>query len=313
MLAIFLASSLIGMADTLDEALSFYNKGDYDSAIKLVKPLAEQGNAAAQIRVGICFVSKGNYDSAMKLLKPLAEQGNIDAQISLGNCFFKKGDYDSAIKLFKPLAEQGNIDAQISLGVCFVVKGDDDSAIKWLKPLAEQGNTDAQLVLGRCFADKGDYDSAIKLLKPLAEQGNAYAQNWLESCLSLKEAYDTDENRLKNLMDWWKDKAIDSAKLEQILVQHKQYIFNKVYTSGKANSLKFGGIKGDVIEVSVNWTGWVTQGNSIIGIDYSGGEPSYYEISVVKESNSNNINNAMKWFSAGLSIWGGLKGIGIFD
>ena len=153
------------------------------------------------------------------------------------------------------------------------------------------------------FYNKGDYDSAIKLLKPLAEQGNAYAQNWLESCFTLKEAYDTDENRLKNLMDRWKNKAIDSTKLEQILVQHKQYIFNKVYHLGKANSLKFGGIKGDVIEVSVNWTGWVSQGNSIIGIDYSGGEPSYYEISVVKESNSNNINNAIKWLSIGLSIW----------
>ena len=132
---------------------------------------------------------------------------------------------------------------------------------------------------------KGDYDSAIKLFKPLANQGNVEAQNWLESCLSLKEAYDTDENRLKNLMDWWKDKAIDSTKLEQILVQHKQYIFNEVYPSGTANSLKFIGNKGDVIEVSINWTDWVTQGNSIIGIDYSSGEPRYYEISVVKESN----------------------------
>ena len=173
------------------------------------------------------------------------------------------------------------------------MKDDYDSAIKLVKPLAEQGNIDAQILMGICFLNKGDYDSAIKLLKPLAEQGNVYAQNWLESCLSLKEAYDTDENRLKNLMDWWKDKAIDSTKLEQILVQHKQYIFNEVYRSGTANSLKFGGIKGDVIEVLVNWTDWVTQGNSIIGIDYSSGEPRYYEISVVKESNSNNINNAV--------------------
>ena len=55
MLAIFLASSLIGMADTLDEALSFYNKSDYDSAIKLVKPLAEQGNAVAQFFLKQCL------------------------------------------------------------------------------------------------------------------------------------------------------------------------------------------------------------------------------------------------------------------
>ena len=66
MLAIFLASSLIGMADTLNEGLSFFKKGDYGSAIKLIKPLAEQGNAEAQLRLGICFVAKGDYDSAIK-------------------------------------------------------------------------------------------------------------------------------------------------------------------------------------------------------------------------------------------------------
>ena len=87
-LVIFLASSLIGMADTLDEALSFYNKGDYGSAIKLIKPLAEQGNAEAQLLLGRCFVEKGDYGSGIKLLKPLAEQGNAVAQFFLKQCLF---------------------------------------------------------------------------------------------------------------------------------------------------------------------------------------------------------------------------------
>ena len=100
-LVIFLASSLIGMADTLDEALSFFNKGDYGSAIKLIKPLAEQGNVNAQIELGRCFVWKGDYDSAMKLLKPLAEQGNVNAQILLGRCFVEKGDYIVFACLFR--------------------------------------------------------------------------------------------------------------------------------------------------------------------------------------------------------------------
>ena len=81
MLVIFFVSSLIGMADTLNEGLSFFKKGDYGSAIKLIKPLAEQGNAEAQLRLGLCFVAKGDYDSAIKWLKPLAEQGNTEAQL----------------------------------------------------------------------------------------------------------------------------------------------------------------------------------------------------------------------------------------
>ena len=232
---------------------------------------------------------KGDYDSAMKL----ADQGNVEAQLRVGICNFKKGDYESAMKLLTPAAEQGYTEAQLVLGRCFVWKRDYASAVKWLKPLSEQGNADAQLLMGVCFLNKNDYDSAIKLFKPLANQGNVEAQNWLESCLSLRDAYDTDENRLKNLMDRWKEKAIDSTKLEQILVQHKQYIFNEVYPSGTANSLKFIGNKGDVIEVSINWTDLVTQGNSIIAIDYSEEYPRYYEISLVKESNSTNINNAV--------------------
>ncbi|MFR6034311.1 MAG: hypothetical protein ACLUKN_14735 [Bacilli bacterium] len=58
-LAIFLASSLIGMAGIFDEGLSFFNKGDDDSAIKLMKPLAEQGNADAQFRLGDASCVKG--------------------------------------------------------------------------------------------------------------------------------------------------------------------------------------------------------------------------------------------------------------
>ncbi len=107
MLAIFLASSLISMADTLDEALSFYNKGDYGSAIKLIKPLAEQGNTGAQIELGKCLLLKGDYNTAIRLLKPFAEPGNENAQSWLGKFFFERKDYALAIRWLPPFAEQG--------------------------------------------------------------------------------------------------------------------------------------------------------------------------------------------------------------
>ena len=86
MLAIFLASSLIGMADTLNEGLSFFKKGDYDSAIKWLKPFAEQGNVEVQIELGRCFLGKCDYGNAIKWLKPFAEQGNVAAQNWLKQC-----------------------------------------------------------------------------------------------------------------------------------------------------------------------------------------------------------------------------------
>ena len=75
-LVIFLASSLIFL----------YFKGDYDSAIKLLKPLAEQGNTVAQFALGKCFFEKCDYDNAIKWLKPFAEQGNVAAQNWLKQC-----------------------------------------------------------------------------------------------------------------------------------------------------------------------------------------------------------------------------------
>ena len=52
MLAIFLALPLIGMSyainEGIDMGMSFYDKGDYASAIKWLKPLAEQGNDRAR-------------------------------------------------------------------------------------------------------------------------------------------------------------------------------------------------------------------------------------------------------------------------
>lgn len=39
-------------ADTFDDGLSHYGRGDYDKAMKLLKPLAIEGDGAAQYYVG---------------------------------------------------------------------------------------------------------------------------------------------------------------------------------------------------------------------------------------------------------------------
>ena len=42
-------------ADDLDDALAALNNGDYATAFKLLKPLAEQGNADAQFNLGVMY------------------------------------------------------------------------------------------------------------------------------------------------------------------------------------------------------------------------------------------------------------------
>ena len=47
--------SLSAHADAFDDAIAAYKKGDYKTALKLWKPLAEQGHASAQFNLGVMY------------------------------------------------------------------------------------------------------------------------------------------------------------------------------------------------------------------------------------------------------------------
>ena len=57
LLAITLSSTVF--ADDFDDALAAYKKGDYKTAMRLWKPLAEQGHASAQSNLGVMY-AKGH-------------------------------------------------------------------------------------------------------------------------------------------------------------------------------------------------------------------------------------------------------------
>jgi uncharacterized protein len=97
-----------------------------------------------------------DYATAFREFTPLAEQGNADAQLSLGKmCLNGQGvlkDPDQAIKWFKASAAQGNADAQFFLGSFYLLPHRDIAeGLKWLRLSAEQGNQDAQLLLGKAY------------------------------------------------------------------------------------------------------------------------------------------------------------------
>ena len=50
---------------------------------------------------------RGDYATAMRLLRPLADQGNADAQFNLGVIYEVAQDYAEAVKWFRKAAEQG--------------------------------------------------------------------------------------------------------------------------------------------------------------------------------------------------------------
>src|SRR5215471_12803631 len=103
-----------------------------------------------------------DYATALKELTPLAEKGNADAQLILGKMYWMgQGvlkDPGQAMKLFKASALQGNADAQFFLGSIYLLPHTDIAeGVKWLRLSAEQGNQDAQWMLGKAYI-QGDKD-----------------------------------------------------------------------------------------------------------------------------------------------------------
>lgn len=87
-LAMALASALPATAQTFEEALAAYERGDYDAAYRGFRSLAEQGDAIAQNNLGVMYgTGEGvpqDYAEAVKWYRRAAEQGDANAQGNLG-------------------------------------------------------------------------------------------------------------------------------------------------------------------------------------------------------------------------------------
>ncbi len=97
-----------------------------------------------------------DYATAFKEFTPLADHGQAEAQLYLGKMYMiGQGvlkDPDKAIKWFKASADQGNADAQFFLGSYYLLpQRDVPEGVKWMRFSAEQGNKDAQFVLGKAY------------------------------------------------------------------------------------------------------------------------------------------------------------------
>ena len=169
-----------------------YSQGDYTTALKKLKPLAERGHVGAQHLLGVMY---GNgtgvvqdYDHAMKWTLKAAEQGHDRAQCNLGIIYkygkgVDKNDVE-AVKWFHKAAEQGLDRAQFRLGWVYErgkgVDRNDVQAAKWYRKAAEQGHDRAQCNLGIIYkygkgVDKNDVE-AVKWFHKAAEQGLDRAQ-----------------------------------------------------------------------------------------------------------------------------------------
>jgi TPR repeat protein len=96
-------------AAPMDDANAAYRRGDYAQALKILRPLAAQGNAVAQFSLGIMYYNgRGvtqNYQEALKWYRAAARMGSRASQTSIGEMYyFGRGvapDYQEAVEWYR--------------------------------------------------------------------------------------------------------------------------------------------------------------------------------------------------------------------
>ena len=145
----------------LADALMPYAQLDYVRALKLLSPLAEQGNAVAQLKLGIIF-SRGettnapDHVAALQWFTKAAEQGEVEAQFELGR-IYRDGlgtrvDGKAAVYWFERSAERNTPHAINALGELYLghrdVPQDLARARSWFLRGAQMGNSASMYNIG---------------------------------------------------------------------------------------------------------------------------------------------------------------------
>ena len=114
-------------AQDFEKGLEAYDRGDYATALREWRPLAEQGFANAQYDLGLMYKEGQGVPrddgEAVAWYRRAAEQGYAEAQNNLGDLYASgRGvslDYARAVGWFRKAAEQGDAEAQNNLGVMY--------------------------------------------------------------------------------------------------------------------------------------------------------------------------------------------------
>jgi uncharacterized protein len=192
--ALLVAALFAGPAagSPLEDGLLAYKRGDYATALESWRPLAEEGNARAQLYLGILNRDgKGlvkDEAQAVGWFRKAAEQENPDAQSELGHMYeTARGiawDDSQAVQWYRKSAQQGNPIGQFRLGGMYArgrgVSMNATRAVAWYREAARHGYAVAQNALGYMYAQgRGvikDDAQALEWYQKAAAQGNADAE-----------------------------------------------------------------------------------------------------------------------------------------
>jgi Sel1 repeat len=152
-------------AGTFEDAVDAHARGDYAKGLRLIRPLANDGNATAQFNLGVMYLTgrgvQQDYSAAALWFRKAAAQGYAFAQSNLGT-LYRDGrgvaqDDTEAVMWFRKAADQGDAVAELLLGNQYAngkgVPQHYSEAMIWFQRAAEQGHPVAKLYLGVMYAE----------------------------------------------------------------------------------------------------------------------------------------------------------------
>lgn len=150
--------------DILNKAWTAYNIGRYKETVRMVQPLANEGNPRAQVILGKCYENGLGVEQdlavAAQWFQLAAEQNYSEAQVLLAYCYeIGAGvpkDPQQVMNLLTRAAESGNAEAQFNLALNYSqgVNGapkNEQASFQWAERSANQGYAQAERFLGACY------------------------------------------------------------------------------------------------------------------------------------------------------------------
>ena len=112
-----------------DEGIAAFERGDFASALREWRPLAERGNADAQFSLGVLYQNAQgiplDHDEAQKWFRLSGAQGRMGGRSDRRDLYLRgyivPQDYSEAAKWYRKAAEKGHGKAQCTLGDMYQV------------------------------------------------------------------------------------------------------------------------------------------------------------------------------------------------
>lgn len=148
----------------LSQAWTAYNIGKYGETLRLIKPLASEGNPRAQVLLGRCYENGLGVEQDMAVaaqwFQLAAEQNDPEAQLLLAYCYEVGAgvpkDPQQVMNLMTRAAEAGNPEAQFNLALnysqgLYGAPKNEKESFRWANLAAQQGYGQAERFLGACY------------------------------------------------------------------------------------------------------------------------------------------------------------------